>query len=118
MVTEDCSLTVPNVITPDNGDALNNAFFVDGLDQYPGSTVHIYNRWGDLVFTSADFGSTAGWDPSSEQASEGTYYYVLRILRGQDELSVISVAGETLHPANGNPFLELNGSFSLLRKKR
>jgi gliding motility-associated-like protein len=118
VITEECSLTIPNVITPANGDALNNAFLVDGLDQYPGSKVHIYNRWGEMVYTSENFGATAGWDPTSDQASEGTYYYILRILRGQDEVSVIDAAGETLYPADGNPYLELNGSFALMRQKR
>ena len=115
VVTEECSLTIPNVITPLNGDAVNNAFLVDGLDAYPGSSIRIYNRWGDLLFSSNDFGATAGWDPSAEEAAEGTYYYELSILRGQDELSVITLQGETLYPPNGDPVLTLTGSFSLLR---
>ena len=115
MVTEECSLTIPNVITPLNGDAVNNAFLVDGLDAYPGSSIRIYDRWGDLLFSSNDFGATAGWDPSTEEAAEGTYYYELSILRGQDELSVITLEGETLYPPNGDPVLTLTGSFSLLR---
>lgn len=115
VVTEECSLTIPNVITPLNGDAVNNAFLVDGLDAYPGSSIRIYNRWGDLLFSSNDFGATAGWDPSAEEAAEGTYYYELSILRGQDELSVITLEGETLYPPNGDPVLTLTGSFSLLR---
>ena len=98
-----------------NGDALNNAFLVDGLDAYPGSSIRIYNRWGDLLFSSNDFGATAGWDPGAEEATEGTYYYELSIRRGQDELSVITFEGETLYPPNGDPVLTLTGSFSLLR---
>jgi hypothetical protein len=39
----------------------------------------------------------------------------LSILRGQDELSVITLEGETLYPPNGAPVLTLTGSFSLLR---
>ena len=74
-------------------------------DAYPGSSIRIYNRWGDLLFSSNDFGTTAGWDPSAEEAAEGTYYYELSILRGQDELSVITLDGETLYPPNGDPVL-------------
>ena len=118
VVTEECSLTIPNVITPENGDAMNNAFRVDGLDQYPGSTVRIYNRWGDLVFSAENFGTSAGWDPSADEASEGTYYYELRILRGDDDVSIFTTSGETVFTDNGDPYIELTGSFSLLRKKR
>lgn len=115
VVTEECSLTIPNVITPLNGDALNNAFFVDGLDAYPGSSIRIYNRWGTVLYSSNDFGATAGWDPGAEEAAEGTYYYELSIRRGQDELSVITLDGETSYPPDGNAALTLTGSFTLLR---
>ena len=105
---------LPNVFSP-NDDFVNDAFtafpwkFVDSVD------VRIYNRWGDLLFSSNDFGATAGWDPGAEEATEGTYYYELSIRRGQDELSVITFEGETLYPPNGDPVLTLTGSFSLLR---
>lgn len=115
VITGECSLTIPNVITPFNGDALNNAFRVDGLDAYPGSTVRIFNRWGDLVYSSEDFGATAGWDPNADEAAEGTYYYELRILRGEDELKIVSVEGETVYAPDGNSVVRLSGSFSLLR---
>ncbi|MBN31209.1 MAG: hypothetical protein CL845_04340 [Crocinitomicaceae bacterium] len=115
VVTEECSLTIPNVITPLNGDVLNNAFRVDGLDAYPGSSIRIYDRWGTLLYSSNDFGTTAGWDPGTEEAAEGTYYYELSIRRNQDELSVITLEGETLYLPNGDPVLTLTGSFSLLR---
>lgn len=118
VITEECSLTIPNVITPGNGDALNDAFLVDGLDQYPGSTVRIYNRWGTLLYSSEDFGATAGWGPTADEASEGTYYYVLRVLRGDDDVAVDGINGETAYPANGSPFLELHGAFTVLRAKR
>lgn len=115
VVTEECSLTIPNVITPFNGDALNNAFRVDGLDAYPGSTVRIYNRWGALLYSSDDFGATAGWDPSPAEATEGTYYYQLRILRGDDEIKILSLNGEEVFVPDGDPMVTLTGSFSLLR---
>ncbi|MDE0979305.1 MAG: gliding motility-associated C-terminal domain-containing protein, partial [Flavobacteriales bacterium] len=113
--TEDCSLTIPNVITPANGDAINNAFLVDGLENWPGSSVRIFNRWGNLIYSSQDFGSTAGWDPKAEEASEGTYWYDLRIKRGDESISIIQEDGETDYPADGNPELVILGSFALFR---
>ena len=115
VLTEECSITIPNVITPDNGDALNNAFLVDGLHNWPGSSVRIFNRWGTLLYSSQDFGSTAGWDPKAEEASEGTYWYELRINRGNEPISIVQEAGETDYPADGNPELVILGSFALFR---
>lgn len=115
VITEECSLTLPNVISPMNGDALNNAFVVDGLDSYPGSSIRIYNRWGVEVFASENFGATAGWDPAPEEATEGTYYYELRIFRGDDEITVVSESGEVAYGANGDPYVTITGSFALFR---
>ncbi len=65
-------LFIPNVITP-NGDGKNDLFNVIGLDRYPGSALHVYNRWGSQVYQSEDYRNT--WDGSGLNA--GTYYYVL-----------------------------------------
>jgi gliding motility-associated-like protein len=115
VMTEECSLTLPNVITPGNGDALNNSFYVDGLQAWPGSAIRIYNRWGDLLYSSENFGATAGWDPQVEEAAEGTYYYELRILQGDDEVTIQSVNGEQTYIPNDDPYLVITGMFSLLR---
>jgi gliding motility-associated-like protein len=115
VMTEECSLTLPNVITPGNGDALNNSFYVDGLQAWPGSAIRIYNRWGDLLYSSENFGATAGWDPQVEEAAEGTYYYELRILQGDDEVTIRSVNGEQTYIPNDDPYLVITGMFSLLR---
>ncbi len=71
------SLFIPNVFTPDN-QYPNNFFEIN----YSGTKTYfltIYNRWGEEVFTSAD--KNFHWDGrvNNEDASEGTYYYVLVI---------------------------------------
>jgi len=113
-----CELTIPNVISPfGNGqwDAKNDAFEVDGLDsdRYDGSTVRIYNRWGQLMYTSNNFGKTAGWSPGPEEASEGTYYYILGIARVDAELVINDVNGQTIDQGEGYKYL--NGSFTIVR---
>ncbi|MDA7708894.1 gliding motility-associated C-terminal domain-containing protein [Flavobacteriales bacterium] len=115
VLTEECSLTLPNVITPGNGDALNEAFFVEGLDAYPGSAIRIFNRWGELLYSSQNFGASAGWAPNADEASEGTYYYELRILQGNDDLIINTVEGEQSYAPSDNPVRVITGSFSLLR---
>ena len=98
-VEEDiCELTIPNVISPGNGDAINRGFEVQGLDspRYDGSTVRIYNRWGQLVYTSDDFGNTSGWQPDADEAAEGTYFYILGIARVDAELVINDINGQTI----------------------
>ena len=113
-----CELTIPNVISP-NGpgqwDALNDAFYVEGLnsDRYNGSTIRIYNRWGQLMYTSNDFGKSSGWKPAPDEAAEGTYYYVLGIARASSALVINDVNGQTIDEGEGYKYL--NGTFSLVR---
>ena len=119
IIEEDvCELTIPNVISPfGNGqwDAKNDAFTVFGLDsdRYDGSTVRIYNRWGQLMYTSNDFGKTAGWSPGPDEAAEGTYYYILGIARVDAELVINDVNGQTIDQGEGYKYL--NGSFTIVR---
>jgi len=113
-----CELTIPNVISPfgnNQWDAKNDAFIVYGLDsdRYDGSTIRIYNRWGQLMYTSNDFGKTAGWSPGPDEAAEGTYYYVLGIARVDAELVINDINGQTIDQGEGYKYL--NGSFTIVR---
>ena len=110
-----CDLTIPNVISPRNGDALNNAFIVKGLDsdRYDGSTVRIYNRWGQLMYSSNDFGKSSGWRPEPDEATEGTYFYILGIARTNSVLNIIDVNGT--FEDDGEGYKYINGSFTLVR---
>lgn len=74
------SPNIPNVFTP-NGDGLNDVFKIEGvLDQCNKTEVYIYNRWGQLLFE--DQVSYFKWDGKSNtgtEASEGVYYYIIKI---------------------------------------
>jgi gliding motility-associated-like protein len=59
----------PNVITP-NGDGINDVLELRPLE--PGSRLHIYNRWGRLVYSTTDYHNDWG----SGQAA-GVYYFLL-----------------------------------------
>lgn len=67
-------LFISNVVTPNN-DGKNDYFIVRGLDQYPGSALYVFNRWGNQVYQSKDYKNN--WSPSG--ISEGTYYYRLEM---------------------------------------
>lgn len=114
VVAEPCELTIPNVFSPNNLGDGNDAFRVDGLDGYPRSTVRIYDRWGSLVFSHDDFGNSAGWSPKPDEASEGTYYYVLGVARNESTLTVTNEDGE-LVDYDGTGMKYFNGTLTLVR---
>lgn len=71
------ALAMPNVFTPNN-DRVNDDFRAIGynVDTF---SCRIYDRWGILVSELTAFNS--GWDgrtTSGEEASDGTYFYVLK----------------------------------------
>lgn len=67
-----CPVIVPNVFTP-NGDAFNENFHVQNIEQYPGNNVKVFNRWGKLVFETNDYQN----DWNGDNLTEGTYFYVI-----------------------------------------
>jgi gliding motility-associated-like protein len=69
-----CEIIIPNVFTP-NGNSTNDSFEIFGLDRYPGSTMRIYNRWGNLVYESNSYYDQ--W--KGTDMAEGTYFFVLGV---------------------------------------
>jgi gliding motility-associated-like protein len=68
---------IPNVFTP-NGDNINDTFTVADLS---GTwTMHIYDRWGNLIFSTEQI-SEDGWDGYNLlglEAVTGVYFYILK----------------------------------------
>jgi len=72
-----CSLSnIPNTFTP-NGDGINDTWQINALEAYPQCIMRIYNRWGQLVFSSVGYATP--WDGTSnhKNLSVGTYYYII-----------------------------------------
>jgi gliding motility-associated-like protein len=95
----DCPFIIPNVFTP-NGDGKNDYFAVDGVDNYPGSKLVVYNRWGMKVFEHDSYNSGDYWDGKNQP--DGVYYYVLyqkKRIKGNIE------------------YIEHSGSITILRGK-
>lgn len=63
-------LFIPNLITP-NGDQKNDSFDLTNLNPY--LQVHIYNRWGDLVFSQESYTD----EFAAQDLSDGVYYYTV-----------------------------------------
>lgn len=107
-----CELLIPNVISS-NQDGQNETFALPDLSYFPFSTCTIYNRWGSPVYSSSDFGNAFGWSPKLEEASEGTYYYHIRINRVSGDLTITDENGTTTYTEPGP--IELVGSLTLVR---
>ncbi len=70
------TIVIPNILVT-HGE-LNGKFIIKGLEDYPNSSLTIFNRWGKTVFYSKDYQNDwRGLNSSEHQLSRGTYYYVL-----------------------------------------
>jgi gliding motility-associated-like protein len=99
-VLDDLIMNIPNAFTP-NGDDLNDEFIpilTSGFDRNSGYLLNIYNRWGEIIYTSEQIGE--GWDGTieSQPAPIGTYNWVLQL---KDSMT--------------NKILTFNGYVSLIR---
>lgn len=71
VTSEACETVIPNIFTPNN-DGENDRFVIEGIEGYPGSSLQVFNRWGDEVYFDPSYDST--WE--ADGLSEGVYYYV------------------------------------------
>jgi gliding motility-associated-like protein len=66
----------PNTFTPNN-DNINDTWEIKYLDRFRTSTIKVFNRKGELVFTSVGYGIP--WDGryNGKDLPVGTYYYII-----------------------------------------
>jgi len=84
---------IPNAFSP-NGDGINDEWSIKYLESYPGCTVDVYDRYGQVVFHS--IGYSTNWDGKRKGVLVpiGTYYYLI-------------------NPKNGRPIM--SGSVTIIR---
>lgn len=82
-VTE-CDDIIPNVITP-NGDGTNDVWIL-GPGGYVAAELEVYNRWGQIVWRGdmIHTGFSGRHMDSGEPLPDGTYFYVLHLVRTRD----------------------------------
>lgn len=80
------SPVIPNIFSP-NGDGVHDRWVINYLDTYPGATVEIYNRYGQLVYRSV--GYTTPWDGTvnGKPVPVGTYYYIVDPKNGRKRMA-------------------------------
>jgi gliding motility-associated-like protein len=74
-------VVVPNAFSP-NGDNVNDRWQIDNLTDYTGVVVEVFNRYGQMVYTSNGYGTA--WDGHSKgkPLPVGTYYYIIQLKNG------------------------------------
>ncbi|RWW91648.1 DUF7507 domain-containing protein, partial [Flavobacterium cerinum] len=82
-----CTLEIFNAISAD-GNGENDEFYIGGIECYPDNEVHIYNRWGVLIYDAKGYdnneksfkGYSTGRTTVSGSSSvpAGTYFYIIQ----------------------------------------
>ncbi|MEY3199745.1 MAG: hypothetical protein RJA13_1703, partial [Bacteroidota bacterium] len=83
ILTVSCEeLEIPYAFTPD-GDGINDAFVILGIENFPDNELVIFNRWGNIVYEVKDYNndwvgnSTSKLNIVGNELPSGTYYYIL-----------------------------------------
>ena len=93
VLTNDIPFFIPEAFSP-NGDGINDKFEIKGLAKYESVEIVIFNRWGNTVYQSGNYGEGAGtdgfWDGTAKSGGgtvpNGAYFYVLK-LDGKEKIS-------------------------------
>ena len=77
---------IPNIFSP-NGDGVHDRWDIPFLESYPGCTIDVVNRYGQLIFRSV--GYTTAWDGrvNGKDVPVGTYYYVIDPKNGRAKVT-------------------------------
>ena len=83
-VTVTPRVRIPSAFSP-NGDGVDDTWRITNLDAYQFSRVIVFNRWGNKLFESTNYGPGNEWDGTikGQPASIGTYYYVITLSNGK-----------------------------------
>ena len=87
----DNAFFVPEAFSP-NGDDINDKFEIKGIAKYKTVEVSIFNRWGNVVYQSNNYGEGKGkdgfWNGTAKSGGgpvpSGIYFYVLKLDRKEN----------------------------------
>jgi len=97
VLINDVPFFIPQAFSP-NGDGINDLFEIKGLEKYKAVKIEIFNRWGNIVFQSNNYGDGIDkdgfWDGNGQSrlgnktgpVPTGSYYYVLK-MNGKENIS-------------------------------
>jgi len=72
-------IIIYNAISP-NGDGINDTWVIEHIQNYPGNTVYVFDKWGDEIFTESDYKNDwYGMGKNGKLVPDGTYYYLVKL---------------------------------------
>jgi gliding motility-associated-like protein len=80
------NILVPNAFSP-NGDGINDTWIITNLSTYPGATVDVYNRYGQLVFHSENGSKTWDGTYNGRALPMATYYYIIDLKNNEKKIA-------------------------------
>jgi len=87
--TEPLPLEMPEGFSP-NGDGTNDEFVIHGIESYLDNDLHVFNRWGNVVYEKTGYQNEwFGDNTSGEPLPEGTYFAILKVYTSDDRIITI-----------------------------
>ena len=80
--TDECGFLF-NQISP-NGDGINDAVYINCIEDYPNNTLQIFDRYGNEVFTASGYDNTWMGTGKNGDLPKGTYFYILDLGDGTE----------------------------------
>jgi len=77
---------IPNIFSP-NGDGIHDRWDIAFLESYPGCTIDIYNRYGQLIYHSVGYAKPWDGTVNGKPVPVGTYYYIVNPKNGRQQYS-------------------------------
>ena len=73
-------LNIPNAFSP-NGDNIHDTWEINYLNDYPGCTIQIFNRGGQVIYNAVGYNTPWDGKLNGKPLPEGTYYYIIELNR-------------------------------------
>ncbi len=77
---------IPNVFSPNN-DGINDVWNIGYLNSYPGSTVEVYNRYGQILYKSVGYNKPWDGTLNGNPLPGGVYYYIINPKNGRAQFT-------------------------------
>jgi gliding motility-associated-like protein len=76
VVVEEPGVNIPNLFSP-NHDGINDFWNITGLTNYPGTIINVYDRAGQIIYSSIGYTKPFDGTRGGLELPQGTYYYTI-----------------------------------------
>ncbi len=94
IIVNEAELIIYNTFTPNN-DGVNDTWQIETIELYPGNTVEVYNRNGNLVYKNEEGETMWKWDgkyyKDGKDLPAASYYYIIDLKDGRVFTGVVAI---------------------------